>query len=292
VDRLRILVSRHSAFYSPLIATIAGGFLAREGLDATYGVLPAGATSRDLIRRGRVDIVQSAVSSNWGPMGSGDIDLPVHFAQINCRDGFFLSGRRPDPFAWQKLEGATLLADHGGQPLAMLRYAVQQQGVEWNRVGIVDAGTVDEMDAAFRAGRGDYVHQQGPAPQQLEQDGVGHLVAALGEAMPEVAFSSLTASRAFLATDPARRFVRAYTQAREWVRTAAAEEIARAETGFFPGVPVEALAAAIARYQKLGCWNGEIGIRKDLYEQALDVFLSQGVIGRRFPIEDVVVDPP
>jgi hypothetical protein len=29
----------------------------------------------------------------------------------------------------------------------------------------------DQMDGAFRKAQGDYIHQQGPAPQQLEHDG-------------------------------------------------------------------------------------------------------------------------
>jgi len=33
---------------------------------------------------------------------------------------------------------------------------------------VINAGSVEEIDAAFRRGSGDYVHQQGPAPQQLE----------------------------------------------------------------------------------------------------------------------------
>ena len=36
---------------------------------------------------------------------------------------------------------------------------------------------------AFRKGEGDYIHQQGPAPQQLEHDKVGHVVASVGEAI-------------------------------------------------------------------------------------------------------------
>lgn len=289
VHRLRILASRHSAFYSPLLAAIAGPFLAEEGLEATYGVLPAGARARDLIGRGEVDIVQSAVSSNWGPMEAGETDLPVHFAQINCRDGFFLAGRRPDAeFVWKKLEGATLLADHAGQPLAMLRYAGRRQGVDWSRIHVVDAGDPERMEAAFRSGQGDYVHLQGPAPQQLECEGIGYTVASVGEAMPEVAFSSLTASRRFLATEPARAFTRAYRRVRRWVREAGAAEVAAAVARLFPGTAAAALEAAVARYQALGCWNGELGIERSLYEQSLEVFLSAGAITRRWPYEEVV----
>ena len=110
--------------------------------------------------------------------------------------------------------------------------------------------------------------------------------------MPEVAFSSLTASPVFLATAQAQRFSRAYRQARAWVRQAPAAEVARTQGGFFPGVAPEALQAAIARYQTLGCWNGDIAISPDLYEQALEVFLTEGAIRRRHPYQEVVAPPP
>src|SRR5262245_35602204 len=91
---LKIKVSRHSVFYSPLIATLAGGFL--EELDATYGILQPGETSHGLLRDGAAHIVQSAVSSNWKLMDRRESDLPVHFAQTNCRDGFLLVSRGRD----------------------------------------------------------------------------------------------------------------------------------------------------------------------------------------------------
>ncbi len=282
-------MARHSAFYSPVIAAVTGGFLREEGVEAAYGVLPAGVKGRELIRHGEADIVQSAVSSSWGPLEAGETDLPVHFAQINCRDGFFLAGRRPDPgFSWRKLEGATLLADHGGQPLAMLKYAVRRQGADWGRIRVADAGGAEQMDAAFRRGEGDYVHLQGPAPQQLEQEGIGYTAAAVGAAMPEVAFSSLCASRDFLGSEAAVRFLRGYRRARQWVRETAAAEAARAVGTLFPGVTAAALESAIARYQELGCWDGELGIRPELYEQALEVFLAAGAVRRRWPYEEVV----
>jgi NitT/TauT family transport system substrate-binding protein len=272
---------------------MAGGFLKEEGLDADYAVLQPGQRSREMLARGGVDVMQSAVGSNWGPLEQGETDLPVHFAQINRRDGFFLAARKPDPdFEWKKLETATLLADHGHQPLLMLRYAAHCQGVDWSKIQLVDAGTVEEMDSAFREGQGDYVHQQGPAPQQLESDGAGYVVAAVGEAMAPVAFSSLLAMPAFLESDAAKAFVRAYDKSRQWARQAPPDEIAAREVFFFPGINSAALAAAIGRYQKIGAWEGELAIPRELYEQALEVFLHGGAITKRHPYELVCVEPP
>ncbi|MGB9606111.1 MAG: ABC transporter substrate-binding protein [Bryobacteraceae bacterium] len=290
---MRIVVSRHSAFYSPLIATLAAGFLEQEGLAATYRPLAPGERAQDLVARGEADVVQSAVSSSWLARERGESSLPVHFAQINCRDGFFLVGRqRESPFEWKSLEGRSLLADHAPQPLAMLQYASFRQGVRWDRVEAIDAGTPEQIADGFRAGRGDYAHLQGPAAQQLEHEGCGWVVALVGEAMPPVAFSSLLASRSFLETSAARAFLRAYVRAREWVRATPAREVAAREACFFPGIAVEALCAAIERYQALGCWEGGLAIPRDLYEQALDVFLHAGLITRRWPYEEVVLAPP
>jgi NitT/TauT family transport system substrate-binding protein len=266
--RIRVMASRHSAFYSPLLSAVH--ILRKEGHDVPYSVLAAGQRSYALIRDGAVDIMQSAVSSNWNGREMGVEPLPVHFAQINQRDGFFLVAREPDAaFEWKKLEAHTLLADQGAQPLAMLKYAVKQNGVDWTKIKIL------------RKGAADYAHLQAPFPE-------GEIVASVGAAMPKVAFSSLCCSREYQKSEGYRTFLDAYARAREWVRTAPVAEIAAAESPFFPDVPAERLADAIVRYQALGCWDGGIEIPRDLYEQALDVFQAAGGIAWRHRYEEVV----
>lgn len=264
---LRIMVSRHSAFYSPLICTIARGF------KAEYSILGPGQRSYELIRDGVVDIMQSAPSSNWGPMEKGISPLPVHFALINRRDGFFLAGRkREDGFTWKNLEGKRLLADHGLQPITMLRYAAKHNGVDWSKINVIDRGAPEEMIAAFRRGEADYVHLQAPGPQMLEEDGIGWTVVSVGASMPEVAFSSLCCSREFMATQAFADFLRAYKEARSWVQGDDPRASAFLQNSYFPGVSLGALKEAIERYQALGTWTGSPEITEDLYRQALRVF--------------------
>jgi NitT/TauT family transport system substrate-binding protein len=281
--RIRVMASRHSAFYSPLLCCIH--FLRGEGHDVVYSVLGPGQRSYALIRDGEVDIMQSAVSSNWNARERGVEPLPVHFAQINQRDGFFLVGRAADPaFDFRKLEGRTLLADHGPQPLAMLKYAVQHNGAEWKKIKVVNAGTPEAMEAAFGGGKGDYVHLQAPVGAG---EGAG-IVASVGASMPAVAFSSLCCARQFQKTETYRVFLSAYARAREWVRTAPAGEIAAAEASFFPLIAPELLTAAVSLYQGLGCWEGGVEIPRELYEQALNVFQAAGGIAWRHGYEEVV----
>jgi NitT/TauT family transport system substrate-binding protein len=291
-DVIRIQFTRFSAFYSPLIATIAGGFLKEEGFEPQHSIAPAGTSAIQGLVQGTVDVCQSAPSQGFGPLEKGQTPPAMHFAQINEKDGFFLTGRAPDPaFSWDKLRGRSVLVDHGGQPLAMFRYACHRQGLDYAALKALDVPG-DRMDEAFRRGEGDYIHQQGPAPQQLEHDGVGHVVASVGEAIGPCAFSSLAATRAWLGTDAARRFMRAYRRARAWLLATPAERVAEAEAAFFPEIARPVLTATIAYYQKLGCWTPHVEITRVAFEVTLDVFQHAKLITRRHAYEDIVAPPP
>ena len=266
--RIRVTASRHSAFYSPLLSCV--NLLRSEGHDVPYGVLAPGQRSYALIRDGATDVMQSAVSSNWNAREMGVEPLPVHFAQINQRDGFFLVAREPEPgFEWKQLEGRALLADQGAQPLAMLKYAAGHNGVELKKINVV------------RSGSADYLHQQAPIAN-------GDVVVSVGASMPPVAFSSLCCSREYQKSEGYRVFLKAYAKGREWVRTAPAGEVAQQLADFFAGVAAERLTDAIVLYQALGCWDGGIEIPRDLYEQALTVFQATGAVAWRHRYEEVV----
>src|SRR5262245_46402531 len=117
-DAISIEFTRFSAFYSPLIATMAGGFLKDEGLTARYGVSAPGKSAIAGLLDGSVHVAQSAPSQGFGPLEQGKQPPALHFAQINERDGFFLAGRQADAsFSWDKLKGRKVIIDHGGQPL-------------------------------------------------------------------------------------------------------------------------------------------------------------------------------
>ena len=290
---LNIMASRHSAFYSPMICTIAGGFLEKEGLSGEYHVVELGGNSGMAVAEGRMDVAQAAVSASWGPLDNGSKAPFAHFAQINRYDGFFIAAREADSdFSWNKLLKGKFLHVHGGQPEAMLRYGAHKMGVDLDAVDDIDSPGGDEMMAQWRAGEGDYFHEQGSFPQQLEHDGQANIVASVGEAVGPVAFSSLVGRWDWLETDDAKRFAAAFRASREWVNTADPADIAKAEASFFPDMAESAIAAAVGTYQKLGTWSGDIAIEPDLYEAALDVFEHSNMVGSRHAYGDVVVAPP
>ncbi|KAA3622256.1 MAG: hypothetical protein DWQ08_13050 [Proteobacteria bacterium] len=293
MSRINIRFTRFSAFYSPLICAVSGGFLNREGLEPECSVAAPGVSALTALEDGSAHVVQSALSQGLNALENGKMPGAVHFAQINEMDGFFLTGREPDPeFSWGKLQAARVLVDHAAQPLAMFRYACHRRGVDFRDLDVVDAGSVDEMDAAFRSGIGEYIHQQGPAPQQLEHDGAGAVVASVGEAIGPCGFSSLAARPEWLDTDMARSFMRAYRGARRFINDMPAAEIAAAETKWFPGIDRLVLTRAIAYYQTLGCWTPHAEITRAAFEKTQDVFQFSGALSRRYDYAAVCARPP
>jgi NitT/TauT family transport system substrate-binding protein len=255
-------------------------------------VAPAGKSAIEGLIDGSVHVCQSAPSQAFGPLEKGQRPPAVHFAQINEKDGFFLTARKPDPdFTWDKLKGKKVLVDHGGQPLAMFQYACFKKGLDFKAIQALNVPS-DQMDAAFRGGQGEYIHQQGPAPQQLMHDGVGHIVASVGDAIGPCAFSSLATTREWLLTDVAKRFMRAYRKARAWVINAPAGEIAEAEAPYFPDINRDVLTTTIATYQKLGNWTPHVEITRPAFEATLDIFKHAGLVTKRHAYEDVVAPPP
>ncbi len=287
---IRIQFTLFSAFYSPLISAMAGGFLKAEGLEPEWSVSPPGVSALAAVEDGSVHVAQSAVSQAFTVLGRGETPKAVHFAQINEMDGFFLTGREPEPdFTWDRLEGAEVLLFKGGQPLAMFKYACHKAGIDFDRIRVVNA---DDMDAAFRAGTARYVQQQGPYPQQLEADGVGHIVAEVGRQIGPCAFSTLAATPEWLETDMARAFTRAYARTRRYMAETPAAEIARAERDYFPSIGEDVLARCIASYQRLGCWTPHVEITRPAFEVTQDVFEHFGTLKQRYRYEQCCAPPP
>ena len=285
---LRLMPTRHSPFYIPFLALHAAGFLQQEGIESTLRLPAEGESTAAVLRSGEVDVIQSAVSAAWTAIEKGTADFPIHIAQINQCDGFVIVGRKPNPnFTWQDLDGKTLIADHGHQPLALLRWAAYQNGGDLSRANLLNLGSAPAMGAAFRAGQGDYIHLQGGIPQQMELEGAGHIVAYAGQGLTPLAFSSVAAPRAFTEGDQIHPFLRAFAKAKAWARLSSPREIAITLSPLFPVLHIHALTTAIAACQMLGCWNGGAVIPRADYHEAEKVFRWANAIQRAHPYEEV-----
>ena len=229
---IKIQFTLFSAFYSPLISTMSGGFLEEEGLDYEWSVSPPGKSAIEAVVAGDVHVCQTAL------------------------------------------------------------YACHKAGIDFAKIKAINPGGAADMDKAFREGQGQYIQQQGPFPQQLEKDGVGHIVAQVGPQIGPNGFSSLAATPEWLETDMARAFTRAYRKTRAYMNDTPAAEIARAEKPFFPNIDQDVLTDCIATYQKLGCWTPHLEITPEAFDVTQDVFEHFGTLKTRYRWDQVCCLPP
>ncbi|MCW8934375.1 MAG: hypothetical protein OQK98_06600 [Gammaproteobacteria bacterium] len=293
--QLNLMSLRHSAFYSPYLMTMAGGHLREAGFNVSYSVQSPDNLVKDNLLNGNCDISQSAVAAGFESLEKKQTDQIRHFAQINSLDGFFIADRNNNliterEFNWNNLSGKTLLADHFFQPMAMLQYALFKKGIDPQSINIIDAGDVSQIDASFREGLGDFVHQQGPAPQQLEFEKKARVVTSVGEAVGKIAFSSLCSTQQWLNSETAKTFMGIYKHTLNQCQNNEANQIAASlqNYGFFNDINKAVLSNTIKTYQTLGCWNHNGSIGHEEYEKLLDVFEYNHLITQRHPYEALI----
>ena len=61
MDKIRIQFTLFSAFYSPLISAMSGGFLREQGLDPEWSVAKPGVSALEALNDGSAHVVQSAL---------------------------------------------------------------------------------------------------------------------------------------------------------------------------------------------------------------------------------------
>ena len=279
-------------FYTPLYVAVTGGFFSDEGLNVEFSTVPENASATEMLRSGTVDIAQTGISRSLMDLDCGREDTPLHVAEINQRDGFFLLSRHPvDSWRWKELEGSTLIPiGFTPVPWNPLRAVLINHGVDLDSIKLVrDVSAVDAINL-FRKGEADYLHILHPYAQSLIDDGVGHMVASLGPELGYICYSSFAAAPDFIDehSDTVQAFVNGFQKALEWVDMNGESAIAERVSSFFPDNPKEALARAIWQYKSQNTWPQDSLIGEDGYDAMRDILIEGGLVNCRHPYERLV----
>ena len=290
---LRLIETFRSVFYTPIYVSVAGGFLEKEGLDVDFKTCPPEfAHPLSALNRGGADIAQSGImrsiiSSDWGA-----VTVPMHFAKINSRDGFFVLSRiKQEPFLWESLKGAKLIpVGFSPMPWASLQFALRRHGVEPDELDLVTGLSFDDGISAFREGHAEYIHVPQPAAELLLDDGMGHVAVALGPENGHLAYSSFAATNQFLDSQPetVQRFTIGFANALEWLAANNAQEVGQAIASFFPEVRLELVVKSVARLKAQDNWPTDPVLAQPEYENLHDILVAAGLAKERQPYSKVV----
>ncbi len=296
-NSIRVIASRHSAFYTPLLLTVDLGssdtnFMKSlsAGFNCSYSVAENNQNVYEMIMNDEIDIAQSSVSGSWNNKHSKDI---IHFAEINKTDGFYLirrDGIEDKEFEWEDIIGSKVLVDHSTQPNYMFKYACYKKDIGYSKIDAVDAGSPEEMIKAFRNGEGDYIHLQSPQSIDLtytvyDEKGniirskVGETVASIGKVIGPLSFSTLICKKKFIETPDFHKFIKIFHTTKLFAQTEDSLKIAEITNEFFPDTELDYLEKTIKNYQNLNCWNGDLTVSEDHYDNTLEIFRFNGLEG-------------
>ena len=291
-ERLRLMEAYRNMFYTPIHVAVAGGFLHQQGLDVFFSTVPTGQTSIELLKDGQADIIQTGLSRSFMDLDQGHDDPPLHVAEINQRDGFFLLSNRPtEAWSWTDLEDSTLIPiGFTPVPWMSLKFAMKKQGVDTEKVRLIEGLGAAEAIQRFRNGEAHYIHMVNPYAQQLIDDGAGHLAAPIGPELGYICYSSFAVTPATLGGRPEmiESFVRGFYEAQKWLAASDAREIAPMVSGFFPEIDIPVLERSIRRYKDQHTWAEDPLIREDGFLAIRDVLLDGGLVKGRWPYDRVV----
>ena len=292
-NRIRLRVAFRNMFYTTIYVAVEGGFLADQGLDVDFDHIPIGRASTDLLKAGEIDITQSGISRSFMDLDAGSDDPPLHVAEINQRDGFFLLSRRPtDNWRWAELTGATLIpVGFTPVPYTTLQAAMRWHGVDPASVNLLGGLSAEEMLGRFRNGDADYLQVPNPFAVQLMREGAGHLAATLGNESGYVCYSSFAVTRSYATANPetVQRFVNGYARAQQWVADSPAEAVADRIAGVFPEYERAVLTEGVQRYQDAGVWATNPTITRHGFDRMRDALITGGLVREAHPYENIVL---
>ena len=290
--RIRLRVAFRNMFYTTIYVAVEGGFLAEQGLDVDFEHIPTGQSSTDLLKAGDIDITQSGISRSFMDLDAGSAEPPLHVAEINQRDGFFLLSRRPtEGWTWADLAGATLIpVGFTPVPYTTLQAAMRWHGVDPASVNLLGGLSAEEMLGRFRNGDADYLQVPYPFAGQLVDEGAGHIAVTLGNESGYVCYSSFAVAPAYLAEngETVQAFVNGYARAQRWVAASEPEAVAERISPVFPEYDGALLADGVRRYQAAGVWATDPRIGREGFERMRDALIAGGLAQGAHPYESIV----
>ena len=246
----------------------------------------------DIIRSGEVDIVQTGVSRSLVDLDLGHEDAPLHIAEINQRDGFFLVSREPaEDWDWKMLEGSTL-APVGFTPVPWngLRAAMLKHEVNLETLDLVTGLSAHDALDRFRSGAIDYVHMPHPQAGLLVAEGSGYLATAIGPELGHICYSSFAAIPSFIESNPdtVQAFVNGFDDALHWLSEAEDAEVVEHVEPFFADLDTQLLLDCVSQYRANRTWPESAAITESSFNGMRDIVIDGGMVQGRHHYDRLV----
>jgi NitT/TauT family transport system substrate-binding protein len=288
---IRLSENFRALFYAPFYAAHATGAFAEAGVEVTLVPSASPPAAVAALRAGEVDAMWGGPLRVMMLRDSDPRSDLVCFCDVVARDPFFIIGREPRAvfhFAdLQRLRFATV--SEVPTPWICLADDIRRAGLDPAALPRIADRSMEDNEAALRAGTLDAVHVFQPHAERLIASGAGHVWYAAAT-RGRTAYTTLVTHRGLLEqrADEFLKMTRAIHRTLGWFAGTPAQEIAGTLRDYFPDVPLAIFAAAIERYRALGLWGSDPVIRREGYDRLHAAMRAAGALSRDIAFEDCV----
>ena len=129
-----------------------------------------------------------------------------------------------------------------------------------------------------------------PHATMLEQKGDGYVVASLGEDSGYVPYTSFSAKKSYLESNPevVQAFTDALQKGMDYVQSHSPEEIAAVIAPQFAETDMETLTRIVARYYEQDTWKDNLIFEEDSFDLLQNILDMSGVLKEKVPYEELV----
>lgn len=179
----------------------------------------------------------------------------------------------------------------GGMPEMTLEWTLKENGIDPNNDLTIDTSIAfAAMGGAFIGGTGDYVSLFEPNATEIERQGLGYIVAYLGELGGEVPYTAYNARRSYIEDNPdvIVAFSNAIDKGLKFVSENDAEVIANSIIDFFPDTALNDLITIVQRYKDGDAWRDNITINESEWDHIQEIVIAAGELDGYVPFEDLI----
>lgn len=283
----------HSIFYAPQYAAINEGYFKDEGIDVDLVLTPGADAVMAAVLSGDAEIGFSGSEATIYVYNGGEKDYPMTFAALTKRDGAFLVSRKKiDNFTLEDLKGKYVIGGRlGGMPEMTFEWALRQNNIDPTKDLTIDTSVAfPAMEGAFIGGTGDFVTLFEPNATSVEKQGLGYVVAYVGEYGGVVPYTAYNAKKSFIKDnkDLIKGFSNAVQKGLDFVKDNDPEKVAKSIESFFPDTDIKDLTTMVKRYKDSDAWRETTKVSEDEWKHIEDIMIAAGELSEYAPYDKLI----
>ena len=285
----------HSVFYAPQYVAHGLGYFEAEGLDVEI-VLTSGADKvTAAVLSGDAQIGFSGSEATIYVYNGGEKDYLKTFSQLTQKDGAFIVSRKKiDNFKLSDLKGKTVIGGRqGGMPEMTFEWALRQNGIDPKKDLTIDTSVAfAAMEGAFIGGNGDFVTLFEPNATSVEKNGLGYVVAYIGELGGEVPYTAYNARKSYIEnnSDVIEKFTRAINKGLQYVESHTATDVANIVSEYFPDTSLSDMITIVDRYKEGEAWKKNVTINKDEWNHIQEIMEASSELDKYVDYDKLIFD--